>query len=253
MWVCGYDLHFPEVHRPTFNAMLDFINRNRDKVAGFIFGGDQLSNTEISHHTKGKPLYRPTGSYLKNHKDFQTQILDPLHAALPSEARRIWIEGNHDEWSQQLVEVQPELKGLVENHLLLKVQEQGWEFFPCGTRFKLGRLNVIHGETLSGSGNQAPGAYARKAVEMYAGSVLFGHFHTPQSYTKILPHDVTQKWIGQCSAILGKTNPLYLRNKATAWMCGFTLVEMQDSGNFHVYPIIVVNGKFSFAGELYGG
>lgn len=231
---------------------MDFIHKNKTRIAGFIFGGDQLSNDEISHHTKGKPLFRPTGSYLRNHKEFQRLILDPLHAELPKAAKRIWIEGNHDQWSQQLVETQPELQGLVENHLLLGVEKQGWEFIPCGSRFKLGKLNVIHGEQLSGNGNQASSYHAKKAVDIYAGSVLYGHMHSYQSYTRILPHDITQKWVAMCSPILGATNPVYLRNRPTAWTSGFSVIETHGNGNFNLVPIIVTSGRFSYGGVMYG-
>lgn len=248
LWIAGYDLHFPKVHKPTLNAMLEFIARNRGKIAGFIAGGDFLDNEEISHHTSGKPLFRPTGSYLRNHKNFQAQVLDPLHAVLPRTAERVWLTGNHEKWSEELVESQPELKGLVENHLLLDVEGQGWQYLPCGERFKLGKLSVIHGDQIAGSAN-----VAKKAVDLYAGSVLFGHFHSPQSHTRVLPYDISQKWIGVCAPCLGTTNPGYLRNRANAWLNGFVVIELHPNGNFNIVPIITSNGMFSYGGVLYGG
>jgi hypothetical protein len=253
LWVACYDMHFPQVHKPTLDAMLDFIEKNQSKIAGFVFGGDQLDNAEISHHNASKPLFRPTGSYMKNHRDFQTRVLDPLHAALPKTAQRIWIDGNHEHWSEQLVETSPELRGLVENHLLLNIEKQGWKYLGCGQRFKLGKLNIIHGETLTGLGNQAPGFPTRKAVETYCGSVLFGHCHTPQTFTKVLPHHQTDKWQATCAPILGTVNPGYIRNRPHNWLNGFVIVETLAGGNFNLYSVVVSNGKFSFAGVVYGG
>lgn len=253
LWVAVYDMHYPAIDWPTFNALMDFIKSNKKNIEGFIFGGDALDNAEISHHTKGKPLFRPTGSYLRNHANFAKLVLGPIEDELAKDTRRIWIDGNHEAWSHQLVETQPELEGLVENHKLLDLEGRGWEYFPCGTRMKLGKLNVIHGETLSGVGNQASAYHAKKAVDVYAGSVLYGHFHSHQTYTRILPHDQKQKWVGVCSPILGKTNPNYIRNRPSAWTNGFTIIEMQPDGNFNIYPIIVSGGKFSFGGVTYGG
>jgi len=82
--------------------------------------------------------------------------------------------------------------------------------------------------------------------------VLIGHTHAPQSYTKISPVEKSQKhmgWVAPCGCAV---NPAYLRNGATAWMPGFTLVEVMPNKNFNVYPIIVTGGKCSFAGEIYG-
>lgn len=253
IWVCAFDIHWPKTHKPTLNAMLDFLSKNKAKIAGFYFGGDQLDNSEISHHNAHKPLYKPAGSYERNTKGFEAAILEPIEALLPKSATKVWQIGNHDDWELQFIESHPEFEGSIERPELLKLARRGWEVVPCGSGFKLGKLTLIHGETLSGVGNQASGYHAKKAVETYCGSVLYGHMHSPQSFTKVLPHHQTDKWQAQCSPILGATNPGYLRNRPTAWLNGFTLVEIQENGNFNIYPIIVVNGKFSFGGETYGG
>jgi hypothetical protein len=253
MWICAYDLHFPKVHKPTFEAMMDFIKRNKKNIAGFYFGGDQFDNEEISHHNAHKPLYKPAGSYNRNTHRFDAEVLTPIEEALPERATMVWQEGNHDNWEQQFIESHPELQDTIERPKLLNLVERGWEVVPCGNSYKLGKLTLIHGETLSGVGNQASGYHAKKAVEIYAGSVLYGHMHSPQSYTKVLPHNRTDKWQAVCSPILGATNPGYLRNRPTAWLNGFSIVEVTDTGNFNIYSIVVVNGKFSFAGEMYGG
>lgn len=255
LWVCLFDLHVPLHHKPTFNAVIDFIEKNQDKVKGFLFGGDQSDNMEISHHTAGKPLYRPTGSYKRN-----TQLLDAIikrvEGALPEEAERCYIRGNHCHWENQLIEKQPELQGTVERHILLNLEKRGWELLQLGETKQLGKLTVAHGEGLSGIGNQASIYHAKRAVESFCTSILYGHFHSAQSYTKVLPHKTSDKWVSYCSPAACTTNPQYLQNRPTAWVNGFTLVELHEPhnehSNFNVYPIIVSNGKFSFGGELYG-
>lgn len=253
LWVCGFDAHCPELHKPTFNAMIDFITRNRKKIAGFYAGGDQADNAELSHHNAGKPLYKPAGSYHRNTVRLDNEFVGPIERALSPDAEKIWQIGNHDDWEQQYVASHPELLGTIERPGLLGLEERGWQVIPCGSGFKLGKLTLIHGETLSGIGNQASGYHAKKAVETYCSSVVYGHMHSPQSYTKVLPHNQTDKWQAHCSPILGRVNPGYLRNRPTAWLSGFTIIELHDNNNFNVYSVIVTNGKFSFAGETYGG
>lgn len=253
LWVCAYDLHYPFVDWPTFNAMLAFIKENKKSIAGFVWGGDQHSNDEISHHTKGKAIYRPTGEYKRNTEGFDRRCLTPIENLLADDVTKIWLEGNHDHFVDQLIAEQPELKGSLERPLLLDIEARGWKYFACGTRFRLGKLSIIHGEQLSGVGNQNSAFHAKKATDIYAGSVLYGHTHSPQSYTRVLPYDVTQKWQATCSPILGAVNPTYLRNSQSSWTNGFTVVETQTNGNFNVYSIVVVNGRFSFAGKLYDG
>lgn len=256
LWVAVFDLHFPKVHNPTWDAITEFLIRNRSKVAGFYFGGDQMDNQEISHHTKGRPLLRAPGSYKRNTTNFDKNILTPLEALLPTEAERVWQKGNHDGWEEELVEHQPELQGTIERPILLDLDARGWTVLDVGDHYRLGKLTLLHGEVLSGIGNQASIYHAKRAVETYCASVVYGHMHAPQTYTKVLPHNHRDKWQAHCAPIAGATNPGYLRNRPTAWLNGFVIIELIDpedrNSNFNVYPIIVSEGQFSFGGNVYG-
>lgn len=249
-YVIGADLHFPKMHQPTWDAMVEFIKDI--KPDGFIFQGDQFDNEEISHHNAGKPFYKERRSYLRNQESFDSDILTPLEKALPRNASRTWIIGNHDDWEFQFVETHPELEGVIDRPSALGLERRGWEIIALGHAKELGELNVIHGEILTGVGNQAGMYPSRKAVEIYAGNVLAAHTHAPQSFTKISPVDQRKKYMGWIAPILGATNPTYLRNRPTAWLNGFTLVELQGNGNFNLYPIIVIDGKFVYGGKEYG-
>lgn len=256
LWVSVFDLHHPKVHKPTWNVLIDFLASNQDRIAGFYFGGDQFDNEEISHHTSGKPLLRPPGSYKKNTATFESQILGVLDGLILPDAKKIWQVGNHDAWEQELVERNPELQGTIERPLLLDLEHRGWEVIGLGEHYRLGKLTVLHGEVLSGIGNQASVFHSRRAVENYCSSVLYGHMHSPQTYTKVLPFNHKDKWQAYCAPIAGATNPGYLRNRPTAWLNGFVIVELHDptdpNSNFNVYPITVSEGQFSFGGQVYG-
>src|SRR6266436_7395168 len=161
-YVVGADLHFPKMHRPTWDAMMKFIKDI--KPDGFIFQGDQFDNEEISHHNSNKPYYKERRSYVRNQEAFDAQILAALEEALPRKATRTWIIGNHDDWEFQFVETHPELEGLVDRVAALDLVRRGWEIVPLGHCKQLGELNVIHGEILTGVGNQAGMYPSRKAV-----------------------------------------------------------------------------------------
>lgn len=255
LWVTVFDLHHPHVHKPTWNAIKDFIKKNPDKIAGFLFGGDQSDNAEISHHTSGKPLLRPPGSYKRNTDGLNTLIKE-VEAILPKQAKKVWINGNHEDWVSQLIERQPELQGSMEREVLLGLEARGWEVLQLGEGKNLGKLLVVHGEGLTGIGNQASVYHAKRAVESFCTSVLYGHLHSAQSYTKVLPHSTKDKWMAWSSPAACTLNPTYLKNRPTAWVNGFDVVELHDpekeKSNFNVYPIIVSDGKFSFGGNIYG-
>jgi predicted phosphodiesterase len=244
------DIHYPKTDTPTLNAIKDFLSKN--KVDGLVYQGDQLDFESISHHTKGKPLYRLRNGFMNDVRGFDREVLTPIDALLKPECERVWIDGNHERFAADLVEEQPELEEVVDYKAILQLETRGYKCIPLGHCFKIGKLNVIHGEVLSGIGNQGGIFPSRKAVELYAGNVLAAHTHAMQLFTKISPVEHTQKWQGAVNAIVGKTNPSYLRNRPTAWSQGFAIVELHPNGNYNLYLVNIVNGIFSFGGILYG-
>ena len=183
---------------------------------------------------------------------FEKDILTPLEKRLPDNCEKIWIIGNHEDWEQDLINEQPELEDAIGHVKLLDLEGRGWTVVPLGHAYRIGKLYCVHGEVLSGVGNQAGMYPSRKAVELYAGSVLAGHTHAPQTFTKVSPVEQTNKWQGHISPIAGNVNPEYLRNRPTAWLNGFNRIEVFPNGNYNYYPIIVNAGTCSFGGKIYG-
>jgi predicted phosphodiesterase len=245
------DIHYPKIHKPTLNAVLDFLSQN--EVDGLVYQGDQLDMENISHHTKGKPGLRSKKGYLNDVNGFLKNVLVPIEERLKPGVEKYWIIGNHERFEQDLHEEHPELENLVDHKRILKLEERGYKIIPLGHSLKIGKLNICHGEILSGIGNQMGIWPARKAVMLYAGNVLAAHSHAPQMFTQISPVEHEQKWQGYINAILGAVNPGYLRNRPTAWLNGFALVELQDNGLFNLYLINVIKGRFSYGGKVYGG
>ena len=252
LWVAAYDLHYPKTHWRTWRAMMNFMKQNQ--VAGFIFGGDQFHNDSISHHTKGRPGLRSKSAYRRDESGFESGILRPLEELLQEYVPKVWIIGNHDRWESDLIEEQPELEGVLERTIRLRLKERGWVIVPNGRSFRHGKLTCIHGDQLAGFGNQVSAYHSKKAIDNYCQNVLYGHFHSPQSFTRILPVNQTQKWMAHCAPIVGNTNPSYMRNRPTAWLNGFVIIEYHGkAGNFNLYPVVVVEGRFSYGGKVYGG
>jgi hypothetical protein len=248
-----HDLHYPLWDPSTVRALFDYIARNREKIAGFGFAGDVFDNGCVAHHNADKPLYRTQGAYMHDRKGFERDILTPLESFLPEEAEKWAIYGNHERFEHDFIEKHPEFDGTLDHFQGLGLPDRGWELIPLGHAKVIGRLTVIHGEILTGIGNQAGLYPSRKAVDLYGGNVLAGHTHSPQSYARISPVDHKKKFMGWIAAIAGSTNPAYLRNRPTAWLNGFTIVEMHpNKKDFNLYQIIITNGGFMFAGEWYG-
>lgn len=248
--VVGYDLHFPEHDKATVAVMREVIRDIKPEI--FVFGGDQFNNANISHHNAKKPLYKPVGSYKRDTLRFDAEILRPLEDDLEV-CEKHWIIGNHDDWEREYVEMHPEFEGWVERPTALRLEERGWKITQLGHAVKLGHLNVIHGEILTGIGNQAGMYPSRKAVELYGDNVLAGHTHAPQSFARISPVEQKKKHMGWIAPILGAVNPVYLENRPTAWMSGFVVIEFYGEGMFNLYPIMTFKGECAYGGKHYTG
>lgn len=241
-----FDIHAPHVDWPTFNAALDFCERERVDI--LILGGDNLDCGPISRHTKGKPLFRPRGQMKKDLDGFRDKILHPLEARLPKGASKIWLTGNHEDWASQLIEEQPELEGLLDFPSYLDLHKRGWLVYPQGGIHKEGHANYIHGDVLPGTGVRA----CQKALDIYVSSIIFGHGHTAASATKTLPHGTRWRYQAFSQGCVGKLDHHYLKKSPTGWINQIGITEFYGNGYFTHYPVTVVRGRFAYGGKLYG-
>jgi hypothetical protein len=245
LYVAAYDIHWPYSHHPTLDAMMDFIKKNR--VDGFVFGGDVFDNDHVSHHNRGKIAIEASGSISADTISFDEGLLRPLEAVLPKHCHKVWIEGNHDFWLNEYLEQHPQMTGSIERKKTLDLKARGWKHYECGEIVRVGKLNFIHGETLNGQ------YHAKTAVDRYCSNVVYGHFHTIQSAIKVLPHDANQRWAAWSMPAMCQLNPTYLRNKPTCWVNGFGIIEFFEGGHFNVSQIVVDKGRFSYGGRIYRG
>lgn len=246
-YVLAYDLHYPEHDPAAWACVMDYVRSN--EVDGFIFGGDQLDLSCISHHTAHKPLYRPQGALKSNLEGFNQEILDPLDEALGPKAGKWFFIGNHEAWlTEQLAEVNPELDGMISLEEELHLEERGFRVVPQGGFTKLGHLVVIHGDTIRA------GMYsAKKASEIYAGSsIVLGHHHTLQVHTRSSPVAQTDRWTATVLPCLSTLSPTYGRKAANSWLQGFGIVYLMPSGRFSLNPVVILNGQALIEGEVYG-
>lgn len=242
MWLAFADAHYPHIHRPTWKAFLNFASRNR--IAGVVDLGDTVDNSCISRHTKGKPGLRTPSAYKLDTQGYFEEIVGPLEKAIGPKARKVRILGNHCDWEREYYEENPELTGVLDRCGELK--ERGWEIVPFGTHFRYGKLTYIHGELLSGK------YHAAKALELFGRNLLYAHFHAPQTMTKVLSSDQTQKFQATCAPIVGEINPAWMENRSSAWVNGFCVICYHGNGNFNLYSVVVSKGVCVFGSELYG-
>jgi len=242
--VSVFDTHYPEWDPSVWRAARQFISRN--DVGLVVLGGDNLHCESISHHTKGKGKFRTLGQMKRELDGFRREVLDPLERILSPRAEKVWLTGNHEAWLTQMFEEEPQLAGLIDFPTYLGLEKRGWIVRAQGEHYKRGHLKWIHGDVLTGN-------HVSKALNTYVENIVYGHFHTGASGTKVLPHSKAHKWQAWAIGCAGKLDSGYLRGKPTGWLNQIAITEFRKGGYFNMYPVTLFNGQFCFGGRIYGG
>ena len=136
------------------------------------------------------------------------------------------------------------MEGFAEIELNLKLKERGWKEIPLNGVYKIGKLSLCHGLYT----NQY---HARKHVDIFGTSVIYGHNHDVQEHTRIT-YGNTEVHKGKSIGCLCDVSPSYLKNKPNKWVHAFSVVYTYDDGNFNEYTINIINGQFVWNGKPYG-
>lgn len=250
-------LIIPDVHAPFHNANL--VTRvaalNHDlRPDHLVFSGDFLDLHSLSRHNRGS-LQKLKGLDLSTEYKIGRRVMDQFWRRTPK--RCTYLYGNHeDNYLRHLADgdnakVGAEL-GAPEDALGLCGGDRG-RGSRGGARVEVLRhwmedsvkvgphLEVVHGiYTCVHS--------AKKHLDEYESSVMFGHTHRFQSY-------VTQKrgaynigFLGDPASEGFSYAPKAQRQK---WVNGFAVVYTMDDGSFVPLCIQCWNGRFVFNGKTY--
>lgn len=233
--ICVFDLHYPHHHKKLWDNILSVIDDFEPDV--FLFGGDNMNFDSVDHWKQESGLKRPMENkrLKKEYTGFQSDILDDLEKRLPKKADRIFMRGNHENWVERYIDKFPEVEGLLEIENNIKIDK--WADIPYGNVHKEGKLHFHHGEYLSKYS-------AAKTVDVYNRSIVYGHGHTCQLYTKIAPIDCESHMAVQIPCAC-KMNPDFMKNRPNTWLNGFGIFYIWPNGNFNLYPVIAPSGKFT--------
>lgn len=250
VFVC--DEHYPHVipayhdlnkpYRET--AFIKFLKDFQPHV--FVHGGDQLDLDCIAHWNKGKPRL-VEGKRLKSVYDNYNRLLDTQERALKHTEKIVMLEGNHDRWISDMLDAEPALEGLIEVDRNLRIKERGYTWIDRGKHYKFGKMHFIHGDYQEGY----TAAYHAKAIaNIYGKSVMYGHFHSNQTYAAKTPFD-ERPYQTYSVGCMSNVNPMWKRNKPSAWLNSFAAITFLDNGNYFATIVNIVNGQFVFDGKLY--
>lgn len=156
---------------------------NKTKPSRVVFIGDALTMDSLSAWDKGKRLLQEGHRY---HKDIAAgkKAIDMMFAevgtTLIHKIEWVYLKGNHEDRLERYLQVEPIFAGHVDIIKDLGLDLDHWKIIPYKDNYKYKGINFTHIPiTEGGTGVSASGAssVAKKALELYGTSVVFGHTH----------------------------------------------------------------------------
>jgi len=240
------DVHLPKQNKKALSCVIKTIKEIQPDIVrlnGDIMDCGVFSRHDIYHPPK---CHWTDDQFLKESKiDFQlmNQLLANIAQASPKSEIHYAL-GNHEMWLYEFIALSPQTRQhfSLENQLDLKKYKV--KLFPYNSFQKYGKLIITHG-IYTGQ------HHAKKHVDMMGKSILYGHLHDIQVYSKVTPEkDTHMAW---CTGCLCDMNPEYLKNKPQNWNHGFAIIYVQKNGNYQVDLKRITKGSVVVKGKCING
>jgi hypothetical protein len=234
------DLQFPNDNP----ALLDNVERYMaSKRWNFlVYLGDMLDLDAISHHAmNGGDLRSLEGKRLKKDYEDFSKILRRHRKIVGKECEIYYFMGNHEEWASKLVDTMPTLEGFIEPENNLPFEQLKIKIIPPRHVMKIGKIHFVHGDLDKGAYGSVH--HAKKTVELYNKTIVYGDKHTLQVFTKVSPLGMDETHTGYAIPCLADIRPKWNRDKPTAWLNGFGIFYTTDE-RFSIFPIVAIRDHF---------
>jgi len=248
-WIVATDTHYPLHDRKANSCMLQAIEKV--KPDGFIHLGD-LGEWESFSHWQWKRKKKPPLEYqipiINKEVATVNQYCAELDKVLDKAKvkKRVQIAGNHELWIDQFVEEYPYMKDYKFEKLVM-LKERGFDYVPNHEMYKIGKLNLYHGNLYSGE------HHAKSHLSKMGVNIMYGDKHSIQQFSISHVDGEKSAWcIGCIKSLLHKDNQ-FMGGRPCNWGHAFAIVDKFDGGLFSVHVVRIINGKCSLWGKVIYG
>ena len=161
--------------------------------------------------------------------------LEALRKFFGDRVKMYYVEGNHENWWKRYMRnVARELDEYQSLADTLKLRDLGITYVDDGMGIQVGKLRVIHGHEISGSGVYV----AKRKLDKAKTNITFGHHHTSQEWTQTDIHgNQTGSWAIGC---LCQRTPEW--NRFSGYTLGFAHVMFNSDGAFEFHNKRIIDG-----------
>jgi hypothetical protein len=250
------DQHAPLFDVPALNCVLKAIEIIKPDIV--INLGDAGEN-EGSSYFKWKKKQKPPLSYILPavHQDIKDvnlwfNLLDQTCDKAGVD-RRVFTQGNHDQWLDFFAEYYESLEGHgYDNKSAYKIAERGYEWYDYGEYARLGDQLLYHG------GHFTNQFHAKAHAINLSANIIYAHSHAYQSFA----HPTLDGYVtARCIGFLGAMKKGFMKGRPHSWSHNFSVIyyDSDEIGRVIDYEIkngityvnnVVVNGNEGIASCL---
>ena len=243
------DKHFPIHDKKAISVVCQAIELVKPDT--YIDLGDTGEWEHFSsHYWKGRsakpmedliPLLDKDVSDVNAGMDIIDKSLDKVNCK-----ERHFVQGNHEVWLDKFVVRYPYLKEYT-TYNALRLKERGYKYHPYNRKklLKKGKLNFTHGKYV-------PKYHAFKHLDMYGESIMYGHTHDLQRFTKTTAGGTISAWSLGCLKDI-EADEDWLSGRLTNWNHAFAIIDWFKGVNYKVEVVEIIKGQTSLWGKLIEG
>ena len=257
-WVVIFDTHVPNHSKPAMWCALEAVKII--KPYGFLHGGD-FAEMVTASHWNWKKKKRPPLDYQLTEIDRElieaNGVLDTIDRICKEAGvqKKVFLQGNHDEWLDRLVEENPHLaktKHPTGDGYLFKdafrLKQRGYKFYPLGELCRLGKLYLYHGHHHGGIN------HTRNHLIKMGVNVLYGHWHDVAQSSLTHVDGAKSAWsLGCLKSFEHEHGNEWLGRRQTNWGHAFAVVDVWGKGQFTVNVVRIIDGRCSLEGRMLDG
>lgn len=243
------DMQVPYHDKRSMDAVEQFISKH--KWDYYINLGDYMDLDCISSHNKNN-LRAVEGKRIMKDYEAGNLILDRHQKIIQKKnpgAKFVLLEGNHEYRIERYIDANPQLEGMVEVEIGLRLEERGFKYVRCyktGEHYTLGKANFHHGQYTSKY-------HANKMVDAYGDNIFYGHTHDIMCHPKVLKGK-DKTLVGQSLGCLCDYEQSYIGKNPSNWQQGFAVFFFLPNGFFTYYVTRIFDHKFiGIDGVVYQG
>lgn len=253
------DTHGELVDRPAFECVLQAIEIL--KPDGIIHIGDLGEWSSVNRHRfKNARTPEPSEMAVMIRKDARRTakyVLNPLDEVCKQAGvkDKDITTGNHDQWLNQFVEINPDYADTVFDEAsgyrfdqIYDWEKRGWNVHPCGQILKVGKLSFYHGHLYGGI------HHAHNHLMKMGVNIMYGHWHDLQ--VKHVTHADGPKGAYSIGCLKSDTPDAnaWLRRRPVNWSHVFAIVDFFDNGFYCVHTVTIIKGRCTLSsGEVIDG